>query len=262
MATKEQIESLIKLITEISKQPGNEWVENKIQNQFGYKKISTSERQDSNEEVDAIYKDLKRTKFFLKYIDGSNWREGFKFYKKIKSSELKLSLAADYKEMKIAEQEQNLLEYARRIILQLETIFNYLIISEDAYQIIEKADDFTFISKKPNGDIYYNAKGEIGTDLKKGDFAFFDKDGSPKPVESIGLPSKFLWIKIYFQIDKYSFEHWNDLVFLRNKSSHSANMKTADQERFDKLNSDFESTARNVYKVFITIFNQLIFKLI
>jgi hypothetical protein len=262
MATREQIESLVKLVTEIASQPGNEWVGKKMQNLFGNQKSSSSDKQDLSEEIDLIYKDLKRTKFFLKYIDGSNWREGFKFYKKIKSSELKLSLAADYKEMKIAEQEQNLLEYARRIILQLETIFNYLIISEDAFSIIKQADDFTFISKKHNGEIYYNVKGEIGTDLKKGDYAFFNKEGSPKPVESIVLPSKFLWIKIYFQIDKYSFDHWNDLVFIRNKSSHSANMKPTDQERFDRLNSDFESTARNINKVFMTIFNQLIFKLI
>lgn len=262
MATREQIESLIKLVSEIANQPGNEWVAALLNDRFGNKNLISTEKQKPNEEIDTLYKDLKRTKFFLKYIDGTNWREGFKFYNKIKSSELKLSLAADYKEMKIAEQEQNILEYARRIILQLETIFNYLIISENAFSIIEQADDFTFVSKKHNGEIYYNEKGEIGTDLKKGDFAFFNKDGSPKPIESIVLPSKFLWIKIYFRLEKYSFEHWNDLVFLRNKSSHSASMKPKDQERIDKLSSDFTTTKSNVYKVFTTILNQLVFKLL
>jgi hypothetical protein len=262
MATKEQIESLIKLVTEIASQPGNEWVGKKIQNQFGNQKSSTSDKQDLSEGIDLIYKDLKRTKFFLKYIDGSNWREGFNFYKKIKSSELKLSLAADYKEMKIAEQEKNLLEFGRRIVLQFENLFNYLIIKYDAFQIIEEADQFTFISKKTNGEIYYNPKtGKIGTDLKEGEFAFFDADGFRKTLGEIKLPPKFLWIKIYFQIPQYSYDHWNDLIFLRNKSSHSGRLSQTDQEKIDNLSSNLDENFTN-YKILLnTIYNHLVSKL-
>jgi hypothetical protein len=253
MATKEQIESLLKLVTEIANQPGNEWVGKKMQNQFGNQKSCTSDKQDLSEEIDLIYKDLKRTKFFLKYIDGSNWREGFKFYKKIKSPELKLSLAADYKEMKIAEQEKNLLEFGRRVVLQIESIFNYLIVKMDAYSIIIEADENIFISKKSNGEIF--------TNLKIGEYSFFEIDGSRKSLSSIKLRSKLLWVKIYFQLANYSFESWNDLTFLRNKSSHAGNLSNDDQIRYKKLHDNLEATLSELFKFYVKIYNQLESKL-
>lgn len=246
---KEKIEKLILLLKEISEQKGNEWVKESILKIFdlNLKNLKASS------ELELLYKDLKRTKSFLKYVDGSNWREGFKFYNKTENNELKLSLSSDYKEMKIAESEKNILEYSRRIFLQIENIFNFLILKYDAFTIIRESEEGIFVVRDKNNLITNN--------LKQGKYSFFDENNEPLKISQISINSKILWIKIYFEMRSYSYDSWNNLVFLRNKSSHSSKLSTADLEKIQTLEMNFDETQRDLFKLlkkfYLTLYPKL-----
>ncbi len=55
MATKEQIESLLKLVTEIANQPGNEWVKASL-----LYKINKSEKKEPSTQGSALFEDIKK----------------------------------------------------------------------------------------------------------------------------------------------------------------------------------------------------------
>ncbi len=232
--SKESLEKLLLLIDEICSQEEYLWFKERLLKKNS-KNINVSE-------LNELHQDLRRTKSFLKYIDGQHWREGFNFYNKIKDSNFKITLTSDYKEMKIAEIENNKLEYVRRLILQLENIFNYLITKFDAYTVIID-----------NPDIYrdnYN-------NLLEGKYAFFNEDKSPRSLKNISLPSKLFWIKTYFNIN-YNYKVWNDLTFLRNKASHRENLIGDEKNKFEQIENDWEINKIEYNKFFNSVVKQLI----
>lgn len=213
--SKESLEKLLVLIDEICKEEENLWFkENLTKNKTTL--ISATE-------LNVLHQDLRRTKSFLKYIDGQLWRDGFSFYKRIKDVDLKITLTSDFKEMKIAENENNILEFVRRLILQIENIMNFLIIKFDAYQTI-----------KDNSELYINAR----TNLLTGPYSFFLENGDKKPIKSISIASKLNWVKIYFNIN-YTFNIWNELIFIRNKASHRETLSKSDNEKIQQLENEW-----------------------
>ncbi len=232
--SKESLEKLLLLIDEICNEEENLWFKMEILKKYS-KNISNLN------DLNELHKDLRRTKSFLKYIDGQYWREGFNFYKKISDSSLKLMLISDFKEMKISENDNNMLEFVRRMILQLENILNHLILKFDAYKIIIDSPDLY------QGDKF---------NLVEGPYSFFLENRVQKPLKNIPLPSKLTFIKIYFNIN-YSFNIWRDLTFIRNKASHRENLKDVDLLKMNEIESNWESNKIEYNKFFISLSKQL-----
>src|SRR5690606_35203713 len=70
--------------------------------------------------------------------DKKIWNEGNNFYQEIGDFDLKIKLIQDFRFMKIADHENDLVEYARRLLLQLETCLNYICENIDSYDIIRR----------------------------------------------------------------------------------------------------------------------------
>jgi hypothetical protein len=236
MDEKEKLEKLVNLVVEFAKQPGNKWIIEELQRNLNLKPTGKS---DPGIPLEDLYNDLKRSKYFLKYIDGSNWREGFRFYKKIESSDLRLKLSTEFKEMKIAEADLNITEYSRRLVIQLETIFDTLIIKYNAFQIIRDSE-MEFIEKDING--------KITSNLRRGKYSFFEEDNenNEKSISSIHTGTKLTWIKIYFKIN-YDYKLWSDINFLRNKASHSSKITEQEKLRLEILQLNFQINQRDFF---------------
>lgn len=232
--SKESLEKLLILIDEICNKEEYLWFKEEIVKKY-------SNNTNNTIEINELHKDLRRTKSFLKYIDGQYWREGFNFYKKITDSSLKIMLISDFKEMKISEQDNNTLEFVRRLILQLENILNHLVSKFDAYGVIKGS---------PN--LY---KGEK-FNLIEGPYSFFLENGDQKPLKNISLPSKLTWAKIYFNIN-YSFSTWRDLTFIRNKASHRENLKDDERVKMNEIESNWDSNKTEYSKFFNSLIKQL-----
>jgi hypothetical protein len=227
--SKESLEKLLTLIDDICKDEENLWFkENLSKNELTI--INTAD-------LNVLHQDLRRTKSFLKYIDGQYWRDGFNYYKKIKDVDLKITLTSDFKEMKIAENENNILEFVRRLILQIENIMNFLIIHFDAFQTI-KDNSALYISDRNN--------------LLIGNYSFFLENGDKKTIKSISIASKLNWVKIYFNIN-YTYNIWNDLIFIRNKASHRETLSESDNEKIQRLENEWD-IKKIEYNKFLNLF--------
>lgn len=233
--SKESLEKLLLLIDEIINQEENFWFKERLESKY-------LKNQGNISELNELYQDLRRTKSFLKYIDGQHWREGFSFYKNIKDPNIKIMLVSDFKEMKIAEIENNILEYVRRLILQIENLINHLISKFDAHNIIKES---------PN--LYINDY----TNLVSGTYSFFLDNGDNKPIKNISLASKLAWIKIYFNIS-YSFIIWKDITFIRNKASHRESLSNDDQVRLNEIETNLELNKIEYKKFFNSLTKQMI----
>lgn len=221
--SKESLEKLLVLVGDICKDEDNVWFKESIG------KINSDSIRFS--ELKNIHDDLRRTKSFLKYIDGQYWREGFNFYKKIPDVNLKIALTSDYKEMRIAESEKDYMEFVRRIILQFENVLNYLITKFDAHDIIYS-----------NTQSYKNDS----LDLYTGPYGFFEPNGARKDLAKIGLPSKLNWARIFFNVS-YSFPIWNDLTFLRNKASHRGSLSSLEVTKMEKIIDAWDQQKINTF---------------
>src|SRR5690606_28750063 len=92
--------------------------------------------QNGNNQLVSFYNDIKRTRYFLKHIDKNDWLEGFKYFENIIIPELKMELIKDFKEMKIADRTNDIIEYTRRLVMQLENCLNTVIEIENAHEKI------------------------------------------------------------------------------------------------------------------------------
>ncbi|MBS1584927.1 MAG: hypothetical protein JSS82_05215 [Bacteroidetes bacterium] len=241
---KEHLEGLLKLIDEISNTPGNEWFIETL-NKMHRDRIHGDPVDSQLTSLINIHDDLKRTKYYLKNIDRKNWREAFSFYKVVSQKELRATLCADFKEMKIAEIEANWFEFVRRIILQIESIVNALIEKEDAFNIIET-----------NPELFINNKDKFKFNLFEGDYSFFNADRTPKALKNIGFPSRMTWIRIYYGIS-YSFSSLNDMLFIRNKGSHRGSLTNEEEERLNAIEANWLKKNTEYISCFKAIANPL-----
>jgi len=133
------IEFFVSMIEQTNKKFENDEFLSKL-----YSQLSDKINVQSNfhfKEVNKFYKDIKRTRYFLKHIDKESWLEGLKYYKNVKRPELKIELAKDFKEMKIADRDNDIIEYTRRLVMQLENCLNSIIVIIDAYCVISSTPE-------------------------------------------------------------------------------------------------------------------------
>ncbi|MEY2922296.1 MAG: hypothetical protein RL108_918 [Bacteroidota bacterium] len=108
MATKEQIEHLIKLLTEISNQPGNEWVKHRINPEL---------EEPLGAELSQIYE------YCIKNIAKE---QAEKFYENFKIIEIRQTLIADFIRMETFRRNDNFEDFCLAAFQQIESITNHL----------------------------------------------------------------------------------------------------------------------------------------
>lgn len=200
---KENLQNLLKLVKELSSREELEWFKKDLKDHFNSQSNKNITQTANNDLAELTY-DLRRTSYYLRNIDRKIWTEGLKFYSEISNSMLRISLLKDFRFMKIADHENDFLEYTRRVDLQLENCLNYICLYLDAHQII---------STNPNKftDSYNN--------LHVGNYSFFFNNGSPKELEKIGIYSKAFFAKTFYQFS-YDYKAFDEMTKLRNLSSH------------------------------------------
>lgn len=146
MATREQIESLLKLVTEIANQPGNEWVRKKLNPEF-VEPIS--------DEVAQIYE------FCIKKIA---IEQAESFYENFKIEALKKKLIEDFIRMESFRRNDNFEDFSLAAFQQLEAITNELSKRNELINFIKRnrylnpfvvydLNQSTFVRKKTNQNV-------------------------------------------------------------------------------------------------------------
>ena len=249
---KEHLDVLLDVIDKISKTSGNEWFFNAL-----VKKYQNNFNDNFNNSSEIVY-DLRRTYAYLSYVDKKFYQEAIQYYKNIIDKELKTELLKDYKMMKIAEVEKDLVEYTRRIVMQIENCFTFLIVKLNAWDLIKNT---------PN-----NFK-KNSTNLFDGQYSFFTngikdaEDQIPdnrngimfykKKISKIALTTKRDFFTMYYNNLSINYKDFNDLSFLRNKASHRGKSDT-DVQRVQDLCQEWDQNQRRFFKILNDIIKKLL----
>lgn len=208
------------LIKHIDKKNGNIEFSTQLINQL-HKSVD-SQFSELNTQLVSLYTDIKRTKLFLKHIDKNDWLEGLKYYRNIKFPELKIELIKDFKEMKIADRNNEIIEYTRRLVMQLENCANTVIEAVDAH-------DEIIVNESRYQDDHNN--------LRKGQYSFFSEGDIPKEIKDIPLRSKLYFVQQFYQF-KYYWKPVNEMIKIRNKASHRGEISSQEQEIIDNAKNN------------------------
>lgn len=192
--------------------------------------------------------DVSRIKAYLNFIDKKALNYGKVFYQNISDTNLKMELITDFKEMKIALKNDNLIEFGRRLSLQLENIFNFSLNNLDVHNLI--LSDPTF---------YRSVTPPWPRDPFNFYNSFFKRNrntNQDEPVElsrvSFNTKSIFLLIHFNYQVNSKNIK---DIYFLRNKGSHRDQLSQNDQQILDRILTEFDKNYSFYYKVLFDIVN-------
>lgn len=194
-----------------------------------------------NNQLASFYNDIKRTRYFLKHIDKNDWLEGFKYYESIVIPELKMELIKDFKEMKIADRINDIIEYTRRLVMQLENCLNTVIELENAHKKIVSAP-FQFQDNHNN--------------LRKGKYSFFNDNDTPKELKEISLPSKLFFAKQYYGFTYY-WKPIDEMIKIRNKASHRGEISNQEQTIMNNAKNNVSQKKAEYFGEFDKIVKQL-----
>lgn len=181
--------------------------------------IRLQDKEENNELINHI-DNIKRTSYYLKAIDTNFYKEAKIFYKyyNIKNKKFLFSLCKDFKLMRIAETENDVVDYARYLILQLENVLNFIIFKIDAHTLIQNSPakyiedrnnllegKYSFFSVEGRGNArHWSRNGR----------AYFEKD-----YTQLDIPVKMNFIRMHYGFG-YDFKVLTEMNFLRNKASH------------------------------------------
>lgn len=237
---KDTLLKLAAFIEEIANNAEYEWFNNLLISKLHSIKNATINH--SLSEFDIIIEELKRTKYFLKNIDKTYWLEARNFYTNVIDDTVRLSLMIDYKEMKVAEIENNIVEFTRRLVMQLENGVSYACNKLDAHKHILK-DPEKYKNKNTN--------------LRNGEFSFFNNDGSNKPTNKVNLPSKVFFLKQYYGFN-YNFIIFNEMITIRNKSSHRGEMNDMEIKVLQEAKDNPQIKKNDYFHCFNSIFRNIL----
>jgi hypothetical protein len=218
---KKNLLKLIDFIGEISRFPENQWFTDALRSKFESKSNSEGPK---NLEVQELVTELKRSKYYLRTIDRNIWKEAINYYSCIMYSDLKIELIHDYKEMKIAEKSDDIIEFTRRIVMQLENCLNAVCTLLKAHEIIKASPE---------------KYRDNNTNLLTGKFSFFNDDGTEKQVTLISIQSKIFFTKQYYDI-YYPYNDMRDMITIRNKSSHRGEYTEREKEIMEEAKRNIE----------------------
>jgi len=240
---KKTIEEYTEFFMLMLKQANKEFNNDEFITKFAvafYEKIKIKSDLKINE-VNSFYEEIKRTRYFLKHIDKEAWIEGLNYYSKVKIPELKIELAKDFKEMKIADKSDEIIEYARRLVMQLENSINSVIEIVDAWSVIQ--------ANPANYQDDYN-------NLSFGNFSFFN-NGKKKELKDISLPSKLYFVKNYYNFNYY-WKPIDEMIKIRNKASHRGEISVQEQQILDDARNNVTSKKSEYFTAFDNIIKKLV----
>jgi hypothetical protein len=235
---KKSLLKLIEFIDELSHLEGNQWFHDKLKSKFESK---TKSEFYINDEVHELINELKRSKYYLKSIDRNIWKEALNYYSSILYPDLKMELIHDYKEMKIADKSDDIIEFTRRIIMQLENCLNAICILLKSHELIKASPD------------KYRSNSN---DLLEGKFSFFNSDGSAKQLSEISIQSKIFFSKQYYDI-RYSYNDMNQMITIRNKSSHRGEYSEREKEIIDDAKKNIAAKKSSYFICYDLFWNKL-----
>jgi hypothetical protein len=193
--------------------------------------------------------DILRIKAYLRFIDKKALNYGKVFYQNISNNNLKAELIKDFKEMKIALKNDDIIEFGRRLSLQLENIFNYSLNNLDIHNLIS-ANQQKYRAIIPN---WPNYKG-TPFNFYNSFFTINRNSNEYEPVElsrvSFNTKSIFLSIHFNYQVNTRNI---NDIYFLRNKGSHRDQLSQNEQKTLDQIITDFDKNFSYYHKVLFDV---------
>lgn len=195
--------------------------------------------------------DIGRIKAYLSFIDKKALNYGKVFYQNIPDNNLKAELIKDFKEMKIALKNDNIIEFGRRLSLQLENIFNFSLNSMNVHDLVS-ANEIHYRSVIPNWPNY----GGNPFNFYNSFFSLNRTTNQYEPVElsRISFHTKSIFLSIHFNYQVYA-RNINDIYFLRNKGSHRDQLSPNDQQKLNQIISDFDKNYSSYHKVLFDVLN-------
>lgn len=191
--------------------------------------------------------DIIRVKAYLNFIDRKAINYGKEFYKNIIDKELRESLIDDFKEMKIAIKNDNLIEFGRRLCLQIENIFNFSLKSLNVHLLLSNNPQY-YRAVLPN----WNNANPIN--FYNSFFSINRTTNQLEPVElskvSFNTKSIFLSIHFNYQVNTRNIK---DLYFLRNKGSHRDQLNQQETQQLNQIINDFDKNYSFYYKVLFDV---------
>lgn len=195
--------------------------------------------------------DVGRIKAYLSFIDKKAFNYGKVFYRNISDNNLKAELIKDFKEMKIALKNDDIIEFGRRLSMQLENIFNFSLSALNVYSLIS-ANPQHYQSLIPNWPNYRGNPFNFYNSF----FSFNRNTNQHEPAElsrvSFNTKSIFLSIHFNYQVNPRNI---NDVYFLRNKGSHRFQLTQNDQQTLDQIISDFDKNYSFYHKILFDVLN-------
>lgn len=164
--------------------------------------------------------DIHRIKQYLTLRDKILRSNARKFYRRVIDKSLKHQLMVDFQAMKLALIDNDSLEYGRRLGMQLENCFSYVMVKTDAWTVVNTDDQYLGIKK------------------------FFYKDGIRVRLGLITMPIKRSYCERYYGFVGrkvfYANKSFDDVVFLRNQASHRGSASTDEKARFSEIEAEQE----------------------
>lgn len=192
--------------------------------------------------------DITRIKAYLKFIDKTALNYGKVFYQKISDKDLKKQLIKDFKEMKIALKNDNIIEFGRKLCLQIENIFNYSLRQLDAHNLILGNLEHYQALQSPWSEMIFNFYK---------DFFKYNEDTQqyePKELSNVTFKTKSIFLSIEFKY-KVNVKALDDIYFLRNKGSHRDKLSAPDKQNLERIIADFDKNYSRYYNVLFDIIN-------
>lgn len=191
---------------------------------------------------DAITEqDIIRVKTYLSFIDRKAINYGRVFYKNIQDNKLKAKLIDDFKEMKIALIQDDIVEFGRRLCLQIENIFNSSLVEMNVYDLILK-----------NLDYYKNFQPDWA--IKPFNFhqSFFDKNGQPVELSKVSFHTKSIFLTLHFNY-RINIKRMHDIYFLRNIGSHRKQLTLEENQEFENIKNSFDKYYSSYHETLYSI---------
>lgn len=196
--------------------------------------------------------DVGRIKAYLNFVDKKAMNYGKKFYKNIVDDNLKKELIKDFKAMKIALKNEDIVEFGRRLFLQIENIYNYSLSKLNVHDLILSNKDF--YSKVPFK--WREDAKSFDYDFFKS-FYFFDKelkDYSPVELSKVSFNTKSVFLMFHFKFSANKF-NLDDICFLRNIGSHRGTLNENEKNKLQSIINDFDKKYSYYHKVLFDVVN-------
>ncbi len=250
---KKYIEFTKALLTQLYGNPKYTW----FFESFNSEIISKFSQGNTNQNVLDKFKnitesDVVRIKSYLNFIDKNALKYGREFYREINDEPLKKELVKDYKAMKIALKNEDIVEFGRRLYLQIENIYNFSLSKLNIHNLInsnkEKYSKISFQWSDRARSYDYNFCNSF--------FAFNKETSEYFPVElskiSFNTKSVFLLNHFNFRINKFNLD---DIYFLRNKGSHRGELSQDETKKLNSIKDGFDKNYSFYHKVLFDIVN-------